>query len=94
MVHRPALPRKPQQRGLKGGPFPIDGTLLFDVVADPAETTDVAAAHPAVVQRLTQLILALNATAVSTRGAGRQCVAEPDPRQNPMLHNGSCVPWG
>ena len=90
----PPCPANHSNADSTGGPFPIDGTLLFDVVADPAETTDVAAAHPAVVQRLTQLILALNATAVSTRGAGRQCVAEPDPRQNPALHNGSCVPWG
>lgn len=72
-----------------GGPFPVDGVLLYDVVSDPAETTDLASEHPDVVKRLTLAILALNATAVPSGGV----CAPPDPRQRPALHNGTCVPW-
>ena len=63
--------------------------MLFDVVADAAERTDVAAAHPDVVKRLTALIEALNATAVDSRGV----CAPSDPAQAPSLHNGTCTPW-
>ena len=46
-----------------GGPFPTHGVLLFDIEADPAETTDVASAHPDIVARLTARIVELNASA-------------------------------
>jgi len=46
----------------KGKPF--DGTRLFDMQADPGETTDVAAQHPEVVARMTATLDAL-------RGEGR-----------------------
>ena len=71
------------------GPFGVDSVMLFDVVADAAERTDVAAAHPDVVKRLTALIEALNATAVDSRGV----CAPSDPAQAPSLHNGTCTPW-
>ena len=41
----------------KGKPF--DGTRLFDMEADPGETTDVAAGNPEVVARLTAQLEAL-----------------------------------
>jgi arylsulfatase A-like enzyme len=87
----PPCPANHSNKESIGGPFPVDGVLLYDVVADPAETTDLASANPDVVNRLRNIILNLNATAVSSRGA---CVAQSDPQQNPKLHNGTCVPWG
>ena len=69
-----------------GGPFPTHGVLLFDIEADPAETTDVASAHPDIVARLTARIVELNASAVPSAG-----VCGPgDPRR---IVNGSCTPW-
>jgi arylsulfatase A-like enzyme len=85
----PPCPSDHNNSAAVGGPFPVDGALLYDVVADPTETTDLAAQHPDVVERLTQLILALNATAVPSGGV----CAPPDPGQSPALHNGTCVPW-
>ena len=63
--------------------------MLFDVVGDAAERTDVAATHPDVVAELTALIAAFNATAVDSRGV----CAPPEPAQAPSLHNGTCTPW-
>ena len=69
-----------------GGPYPADGVLLFDLEADPTETTDVSRANADVVARLSARIAELNATAVPSAGV----CAPPDPRR---LSNGTCTPW-
>jgi len=63
--------------------------MLFDLIKDPSETTDIAAAHPDVVVRLTTVLKQYNSTAVSSAGQGKP----DDPRADPSLHNGTCVPW-
>ena len=52
------------------------------------ERTNVAAAHPDVVKELTELLLAFNASAVSSAFQG----IPDDPMQDPKLHNGTVVP--
>lgn len=69
--------------------FPVDTVQLFDVVADPGETTDRSADFPGIVANLTALIEAYNASAVDSSGT---CLPA-DPKQDPALHNGTCTPW-
>ena len=72
-----------------GGPFPAATVQLFDLERDPAEATDVSAAFPEVVANLTRLVATYNASAVDPSGV----CAPADPRQDPALHGGACLPW-
>ena len=62
---------------------------IGDVVADPHEADDRAAARPDIVAALTARIVAVNATAASSAQQG----AADDPRGDPALHNGTEAPW-
>lgn len=61
---------------------------LFDLRADPRETTDVAALYPAVVANLTARLAAWGVIAVPVVEN-----ATADPRSNPKYFNGSWTPW-
>ena len=61
---------------------------LFDVVADPHEADDRAAARPDIVAALTARIVAVNATAASSAQQG----AADDPAAT-REHNGTEAPW-
>lgn len=82
----PPCPASHNNSESAGGPYPADGALLFDLEADPTETTDLSRANPDVVARLAARIAELNATAVPSAGV----CAPPDPRR---IVNGSCTPW-
>ena len=62
---------------------------LFDVVDDPYEARNLAAAQPALVERLARRLRALNATAVSSAGQGQP----DDPAADPRRFNGTVSPW-
>ena len=72
-----------------GGPFNQSAVQLFDLSVDEAERRNVASEYPEVVANLTALIAAFNASAVDPRGT----CAPADPREDPGLHGGVCVPW-
>ena len=63
--------------------------LLYDLVADPSETTNIAALNPAVIDELKAILVEFNSTAASS---AQQGIAN-DPRADPKLFNGTCSPW-
>ena len=62
--------------------------MLYDLVADPTESLNLAAAHPDIVRRLTALITDYNRSAADSRGV----CAPSEPDQAPAKHNGTCTP--
>ena len=85
----PPCPSTHNNSATLAGPWPVDSVMLFDLEADPTESTNLASAHPQVVSALTALIVRYNASAVDSRGV----CALSEPKQAPALHNGSCTPW-
>ena len=70
-------------------PLGASAVQLFDVVADPHEADDRAAARPDLVAAMTARIVAVNASAASSAQQG----AADDPRGDPAKHNGTEAPW-
>jgi hypothetical protein len=68
-------------------PLLTGGVWLFDVVADPFETHDLAAALPDVTARLLARLQAINATGVP------QAHSPNDPASAPARHGGVWTPW-
>ena len=62
---------------------------LFNITADPTESSNLAAAHPDVVKMLTALVTQYNRTAASSAQQG----LPDDPRADPKLHNNTISPW-
>ena len=63
------------------------GLWLFDLDLDPNEYHDVAAANPAVVQRLNARLQEFNKTQIPQQNAPM------DPRSNPAHFGGVWTPW-
>merc|ERR1711924_36129 len=70
----------------------IDGwdVMLFDLLADPEERSNVAAANPEVVRKMIQRIVELAKPANGYRPPQPQPI---DPRGAPENHNGCLAPW-
>jgi hypothetical protein len=72
---------------MNGSAYVAGGVWLFNISADPLETTNVAAANPAVVAALTAKLQAWNATRVP------QADSAIDPASNPALFGDVWTPW-
>eukprot|EP00051_Salpingoeca_urceolata_P027772 m.483220 g.483220 ORF g.483220 m.483220 type:complete len:516 (-) comp22829_c0_seq1:60-1607(-) len=61
---------------------------LYDIEADPSETKDIADSFPQVVAQMKATVAEYAKTTMPA------CDRDPpDPRSNPLLHNGTWVPW-
>ena len=69
--------------------YNVSTVLLFDLVNDPFESTNIAEQHPDVVARLRGLIEEYNATAASSAQQG----LPDDPRADPKNFNNTVTPW-
>ena len=67
--------------------LPASSVLLFDVVADPSETTDLSASMPQVVRRLKARLELYNATVMAP------FYPDNDPAADPKKHGGVWTPW-
>jgi arylsulfatase B len=70
-----------------GTPYLSGVRMLFDVVNDPLETTDLAAQHPDIVQALLAKLQAYNATNIP------QAHSAVDPASDPAKFGGVWTPW-
>ena len=68
--------------------FHHGGTWLFDVIADPLETTDLSGTHPEVVDRLTKVLERWKA-----RNITQMCCQAVDPASMPSNFDGVWTPW-
>ena len=60
---------QPPASAIRSGDFKLMGDQLFDIIRDPSETTNVAAQHPELVQRLSQRFNAMLARLHILNGA-------------------------
>ena len=78
-------PPSPPSRGCTR--YPGSSVMLFDVVADPSETHNIAADQPAIVAAMLKRLGELNATLPPLDYPNN------DPRADPTLHGGAWTPW-
>lgn len=69
--------------------YNISTVLLYDLEADPYETTNIAAQYPQIVRDLTRRVLSYNMSAASSAKQG----LPNDPAADPKLHNGTVWPY-
>ncbi|KAL1504270.1 hypothetical protein AB1Y20_010679 [Prymnesium parvum] len=85
----PPCPAAHNNSATVAGPWPVHHVMLFDLEADPTESINLAHEYPALVSRLTQLLVEFNSSAVDSRGT----CAPNESKQQPSAHNGTCTPW-